>query len=352
MLLTPPQTVPVPEDQLPVVLPTVESVKGSGAGSSPLARETAWATVACPQCGRSDAQRETDTMDTFMDSSWYFLRFCSDHFGSTSAKGRLPQAITADISKWMPIDTYIGGIEHAIMHLLYARFISLFLHDQSGAGGGSYTGEPFMGLITQGLVEGITHKCPTSGRYLRPEEIACATEDQAASGTALPAAPGSRMIVRASGLATVASWEKMSKSKYNGVDPLSLVQAHGADALRLCVLFKAPPEVPLQWSDRDISGSTRWLVRLFNLASAVAARRTEPVPLGGAVECGEEAMVSAPPIRRTALSRAVDEAIAKASGPPSLQASAPPCSSPTPCSAPEPAPNPYSDRGCLRSKPA
>ena len=281
-------------------------------------------------------------MDTFMDSSWYFLRFCSDHFGGASARdnpfltggqaleGRLPQEIAADIAKWMPIDTYIGGIEHAIMHLLYARFISLFLHSLSGADedgaarDGSFTGEPFMGLITQGLVEGITHKCPSSGRYLRPEEITCAVnseegEDYTSRRKVPPAAPSSKMIVRASGLATVTSWEKMSKSKHNGVDPLSLVQAHGADALRLCVLFKAPPEVPLQWTDRDISGSTRWLVRLLNLASAVAVRRTELAPLNGAVNCGGEAMMVRTPIRRTALSKTVDEAIARASGPPSLQ---------------------------------
>lgn len=230
-----------------MVLPT-KDVPFTGRGGSPLAHLSAWVKTRCPSCG-GPAQRETDTMDTFMDSSWYFFRFADPH------NQTLPAAPEA-IQSWLPVDAYVGGIEHAIMHLLYARFISIFLTDELGLQG---QGEPFDALITQGLVEGLTYRCPSTGRYLCPGEYTVDPRDPTKA----------IMMVDASEVQAQVSWEKMSKSKYNGVDPLDLVQIYGADTLRLCVLFKAPPEVPLGWNTRDIAGPQRWLVRLLNLAERI-----------------------------------------------------------------------------------
>lgn len=242
--------VPIPEAELPVRLPQMDSLTATIDGSSPLAMVPEWVNMACPQC-KGPAKRETDTMDTFMDSSWYFLRYPDAHNKDA------PFSVET-IKKWLSVDVYIGGIEHAILHLLYARFIHRFLMKEVGLEGA--IPEPFQSLITQGLVEGITHRCPDTQRYLQPHEIS--TLDKAASANA---------TMKETGKETLKSWEKMSKSKFNGVDPLELISIFGADTLRLCVLFKAPPEVPLQWNTRDIAGPHRWLVRLLNLTEGVIA---------------------------------------------------------------------------------
>lgn len=244
---------PVPEKDLPVILPT-DQVSLTGKGGSPLAQLSEWVQTSCPSCG-GPARRETDTMDTFMDSSWYFFRFSDPHNQMLPAA---PQAIR----KWLPVDVYVGGIEHAIMHLLYARFMARFMASEMGV---ANVCEPFEALITQGLVEGRTVRCPLTGRYLRPEEYVLDAQD-----------PTKATLVSAPETLAEVSWEKMSKSKYNGVDPLDLVRHFGADTLRLCVLFKAPPEVPLRWNTRDISGPQRWLVRLLNLAERI---KNHPAPI-------------------------------------------------------------------------
>lgn len=178
--------VPVPEADLPVLLAHVPQA------------------CKCPACG-GPAERETDTMDTFMDSSWYYLRYLSPQH----QEGPVDRSL---VKQWMPVDVYVGGIEHAILHLLYARFISKFLAKDAkgdslckGDSLDSLAGEPFKRLIVQGLVEGRTHKCPDSGRYLKPEELQ--KDSSSPSGFTFAAKP------------TVCGWEKMSKSKYNGVDP-------------------------------------------------------------------------------------------------------------------------------------
>jgi leucyl-tRNA synthetase len=234
--------VPIPEEDLPVVLP--EDVTFQGKGGSPLAQKEDWVRTICPRC-KGPARRETDTMDTFMDSSWYFIRY-------TDAQNKNAIASQEAIKKWLPIDVYVGGVEHAILHLLYARFMNRFVMEELGVA----ISEPFAGLITQGLVEGLTHKCPTTNRYLKPSEII---------------QQGKEMVVRTTGEPTATNWEKMSKSKHNGVDPVDLVAIYGADTLRLCVLFKAPPEVPLRWNIREIAGPQRWIIRLLNLAERVAS---------------------------------------------------------------------------------
>lgn len=197
----------------------------------------------CPQCGNSqDNYRETDTMDTFVDSSWYFLRFLDPHNASSAFA-------TQRVKEWMPVDFYVGGVEHSILHLLYSRFIHKFLMDDLGMRDGPR--EPFKRLLCQGLVMGKTFKCPDTLAYLKPEE----RETISAIKT----------VVRNSGKEALVSWEKMSKSKYNGVDPSILLYQNGADCLRLAVLFKAPIENHLYWDEQDVVGISRWMNRLLGM---------------------------------------------------------------------------------------
>ena len=234
--------VPVPAEQLPVELP--RDVAFSGKGASPLAQLDSWVQVPCPCCGKP-ARRETDTMDTFMCSSWYFLRYSDPH--NTS----LPFSRAA-VDHWLPVDQYVGGIEHAILHLLYARFFTKVLRDR----GLLQAGEPFLRLLTQGMVQGITYKNPHSGRYIAPADVAD------------PADP--RDPVTGEVLETF--YEKMSKSKYNGVDPAQVIERYGADTARMFILFKAPPEKDLEWDDADVEGQYRFLQRLWRLVEAATAR--------------------------------------------------------------------------------
>lgn len=230
--------VPVPEADLPVRLP--ENLNVRGRGGSPLAACEEFVNCKCPQCGGA-AKRDTDTMDTFVDSSWYYMRFVDAHN---------PDALfsPAQAEKMLPVDLYIGGVEHAILHLLYARFVAKFLADTglwpSAPGAAA---EPFRRLITQGMVHGRTFSDPDTGRFLAPGELA---QDR---------------TIKATGKAATISWEKMSKSKHNGVDPVACIAAHGADATRAHVLFAAPVTDVLEWDDEKIVGMRRWLAKVLRL---------------------------------------------------------------------------------------
>ncbi len=225
-------TVPVPEDQLPVRLP--EDVELSGTGGSPLRKSAAFLNTTCPKCGGA-AERETDTMDTFVESSWYFLRYCSPKCDTAPFK-------TDEANYWMPVDQYIGGIEHAILHLLYSRFFTKVLRDL----GYINFDEPFNRLLTQGMVCKETYRCEEHG-WLFPEE-----------------AEGGK-CTKCGKEVTVGRVEKMSKSKKNVVDPNKLIQLYGADTARLFIIFAAPPENELEWSDQGVEGSFRFLGRVWRL---------------------------------------------------------------------------------------
>jgi leucyl-tRNA synthetase len=235
--------VPVPDDQLPVLLP--ENLVPDGSGN-PLAKTPSFWQCKCPTCG-GDARRETDTMDTFVDSSWYFLRYaCADN----------TRAMVDDrVAYWLPVDQYIGGIEHAILHLLYSRFWTKVMRDLRLVS----VGEPFSNLLTQGMVlNDIYSHQPAEGRraYFNPLDIDVEESDGGARYFARRE-DGSRLEVTHEGLGT------MSKSKNNGVDPQSLVEKFGADTARLFMMFTAPPEQSLEWSDEGVQGSFRFIRRLW-----------------------------------------------------------------------------------------
>ncbi|KAI8368109.1 leucyl-tRNA synthetase [Radiomyces spectabilis] len=226
--------VPVPQEELPVLLPL--DVEFSGKGASPLTTSKEWLQCTCPKC-KGPATRETDTMDTFVDSSWYFMRFTDANnldlpFSAEKASGRLP------------VDIYIGGVEHAILHLLYSRFLSKFMLEK-----GFYSetpdtkpghGEPFNVLLTQ-----VSWVYPRHPKMIETGET------------------------------PLISYEKMSKSKYNGVDPVSVIEAQGVDATRLHMLYKAPPSEVLEWDDSSIVGMQRWLGKVLKLASTAGTAKTE-----------------------------------------------------------------------------
>ena len=226
----------VPEklENLPVVLPT--DVQIDFTGRSPLPLLSDFVNTTCPKCG-GPAKRETDTFDTFMESSWYFARFaCPDY----------PEPFNPeDIHYWLPVDQYIGGIEHAILHLLYARFFTKVLRDL----GYFKINEPFKKLLTQGMVIKETYKCPVHG-WVYPEEVS-------PEGKCLKPGCGQKIIV--------GKFEKMSKSKCNVVDPDVMIKKYGADTVRLFISFAAPPEKDLEWSDHGIEGAYRFLKRLYHL---------------------------------------------------------------------------------------
>ena len=227
--------VAVPQDQLPVVLPEDVSFDIPG---NPLDRHATWKNVDCPSCGKA-ARRETDTLDTFVDSSWYFIRFAS-------APGDQPFDRKVAES-WLPVDQYIGGVEHAILHLLYARFWTRALERI----GKISVAEPFTGLFTQGMVTHETYKDP-AGNWLAPDEVA------------------NGVIVATGEPVTIGRIEKMSKSKKNTVDPGPIVDQYGADAVRWFMLSDSPPERDLEWSESGIEGAWRFVQRLWRLTDAVA----------------------------------------------------------------------------------
>ncbi|HEX8578373.1 MAG TPA: leucine--tRNA ligase [Allosphingosinicella sp.] len=231
--------VPVPREQLPIVLPEDVSFDIPG---NPLDRHPSWNKADCPRCGAS-ARRETDTLDTFVDSSWYFIRFASQPADAPFER--------ADAESWLPVDQYIGGVEHAILHLLYARFWTRALSRIGRLG----VEEPFKGLFTQGMVTHETYKAP-DGRWLAPDEV------ESRDGALIVAATGEA--------AESGRVEKMSKSKRNTVDPEPIVDQYGADAVRWFMLSDSPPERDLPWSEAGIEGSWRFVQRLWRLASEVA----------------------------------------------------------------------------------
>jgi leucyl-tRNA synthetase len=235
-------TVPVPDEQLPVVLPVDLVPDGSG---NPLLKDEAFVAVRCPRCG-GDARRETDTMDTFVDSSWYFLRFaCPDN-------GR--DMLDSRVQYWLPVDQYIGGIEHAILHLLYSRFWTRFMRDL----GLVAFKEPFANLFTQGMVlNEMFFRKPDSGRveYFDPADVEVTLDQTAQRRIAVLRSDGQE--VESGGVVT------MSKSKKNGVDPQTLVDEFGADTARLFTMFAAPPEQSLEWSDEGVQGAYRFIKRLW-----------------------------------------------------------------------------------------
>lgn len=230
-------TVPVPERDLPVVLPA--NVEVTGMGESPLKGAKEFVETSCPRCGGA-GRRETDTMDTFVESSWYFDRFaCPDYDEGPLDRKR--------VDYWLPVDQYIGGIEHAILHLLYSRFFTRVLKEM----GWLKIEEPFTNLLTQGMVCKEVFECPRDG-YLFPEEVE---------------REGEGFRCRKCGIAiTAGKLEKMSKSKRNVVDPEYLVEKYGADTARIFCLFAAPPEKDLDWSDQGVEGAFRFLNRVWRLS--------------------------------------------------------------------------------------
>ena len=234
--------VPVPDANLPVLLP--ENVEFSGRGASPLAQIESWINVPCPTCG-TPAKRETDTMDTFICSSWYFLRYAD-------ANNDQQVFDPAKANDWLPVDQYVGGIEHAILHLLYSRFFTKVLRDR----GLLNFDEPFKRLLTQGMVQAAAYKNPVTGKYIAPSDIADLSE---------PVDP-------TTGEALEVVFEKMSKSKYNGIDPKQVLEKYGADTARMFILFKAPPEKDLEWDEADVEGQFRFLNRVWRLVIEFAAQ--------------------------------------------------------------------------------
>ena len=272
--------VPVPTEQLPVELP--RDVAFTGKGASPLAQLESWVQVDCPCCGQP-ARRETDTMDTFMCSSWYFLRY------SDPKNSQLPFSRRA-VDAWLPVDQYVGGIEHAILHLLYSRFFTKVLRDR----GLLSCGEPFTKLLTQGMVQGITYKNPNTGKYIPPAEVMDAADP--------------RDPVTGEPLDTF--FEKMSKSKYNGVDPAVVIDRYGADTARMFILFKAPPEKDLEWDDADVEGQFRFLQRLWRLVDGALERGLSLAGEGGSPQAVRAALAgSSLGESDVALRRAVHTAI-------------------------------------------
>ena len=244
--------VPVPEDQLPVVLP--EDVVPDGAGS-PLARMPEFYECRCPKCG-APAKRETDTMDTFVESSWYYARYASPQYAGGMVD---PQAA----NHWLPVDQYIGGIEHAILHLLYARFFHKLMRDE----GLVSSSEPFKNLLTQGMVVAETYyrTLENGGKdWFNPADVEVERDAKAR-------VVGAKL--KSDGLPVeIGGTEKMSKSKNNGVDPQAMIDAYGADTCRLFMMFASPPDMSLEWSDAGVEGASRFLRRVWRLAhSHVAA---------------------------------------------------------------------------------
>ena len=254
---------PVPEEQLPVTLPI--DVPFTGRGRSPLAESKDFNEVQCPRCGGA-ARRETDTMDTFVDSSWYYLRYASPK--SIAAPFNAKQA-----QYWMPVDQYIGGVEHAVLHLLYARFFTKALRDI----GLAKMDEPFTNLLTQGMVCKETYRCPEHN-WLLPTELGGSERD----GWRCPQC--ARPIEKG-------RIEKMSKSKKNIVDPEELVATYGADTARLFTLFAAPPEKDLEWSDQGVEGAYRFLSRLWRFVlhnrEMLLDGKTDSRQLNGSAEVRE-----------------------------------------------------------------
>lgn len=249
--------VPVPDDQLPVKLPEDCVPDGSG---NPLNKLESFVNCACPKCGKP-AKRETDTMDTFVDSSWYYSRYASSF--------KADAMVDEQTNYWMPVDQYIGGIEHAILHLLYSRFWSKVMRD---LGLVNYD-EPFANLLTQGMVLNhiFSRRTEKGGiEYFAPEEVELVNDENGKVTGAKLLKDGSAIDYQ--GIGT------MSKSKRNGVDPQSLIETYGADTARFYMMFAAPPEQTLEWSDSSVEGSHRFLKRVWNFGYALSSETHTELP--------------------------------------------------------------------------
>lgn len=239
--------VPVPEEQLPVVLPTDVVPDGSG---NPLNKMPEFYETTCPCCG-GDARRETDTLDTFVESSWYYARYASPDFTDGMVKPEAGQT-------WLPVNQYIGGVEHAILHLLYARFFHKLMRDEGVVQGN----EPFTNLLTQGMVLADTfYREAESGKktWFNPADIELEKDEKGRVLSAKYKEDGQEVVV--------GGQEKMSKSKNNGIDPQSIIDQYGADTARVFMMFAAPPDQSLEWSDAGVEGANRFLKRVWRLAT-------------------------------------------------------------------------------------
>src|SRR5580700_872861 len=239
-----PDPVPVPEKDLPVILPDDVSFDRPG---NPLDHHPTWKNVACPQCG-GPARRETDTMDTFVDSSWYFERF-TDPWIKT-APTDVPM-----VNAWMPVDQYIGGIEHAILHLLYSRFFTRAMRETGHVG----LDEPFAGLFTQGMVVHETYRT-TSGEWAAPAEVKIESDGDARRAS----------LIATGEAVEIGAIEKMSKSKRNTIDPDEIIASYGADVARWFMLSDSPPERDVEWTERGVQGAWRFAQRLWRLVGEAA----------------------------------------------------------------------------------
>ena len=270
-------TLPVPKKDLPVVLP--EDVTFDKPGNA-LDHHPTWKHVHCPQCGGA-ARRETDTMDTFVDSSWYFARFTAPHADTPT--------VPAVADRWLPVDQYIGGIEHAILHLLYSRFFTRAMKATGHVG----LSEPFKGMFTQGMVTHETYK-GEKGEWVPPTDIIIETEgDVRAARHATTGAP-----------ITIGSVEKMSKSKKNVVDPDEIVRSYGADTARWFMLSDSPPERDVQWTESGVEGASRFQQRIWRLVNDTVAISEQST--GTVIQDGAEALALRKTIHRTVAGVAQD----------------------------------------------
>ncbi len=243
--------VPVPDEELPVILP--KGVNLNVTDGSPLDHVPEYVNINCPACGGA-ARRDTDTMDTFVDSNWYYFRYCDPHNDKQPFD---PQRV----AYWMPVEQYIGGIEHAVLHLIYTRYWNKVMRDM----GLVSFDEPVTRLLTQGMVCKESYQCPTHD-WLFPEEV---TAEKTCKFCGTPVIIGRT--------------EKMSKSKKNAVDPIEMIEIHGADALRLFVLFAGPPEKDKEWSDSGFDGAARFLQRVWRIVhkwqNRIVESSASPLPL-------------------------------------------------------------------------
>nr|MBO2466693.1 leucine--tRNA ligase [Xanthomonadaceae bacterium] len=260
--------VPVPEDQLPVLLP--EDVEFTGVGS-PIKTDPEWRKCKCPECG-ADAERETDTFDTFMESSWYYARY-------TSPKAR--EMVDRRGNYWLPVDQYIGGIEHAILHLMYFRFFHKLMRDARLVD----SDEPAVNLLTQGMVIAETYYREAGNgarEWFNPADVEVERDER---GRVVAAR------LRSDGLPVkIGPVEKMSKSKNNGVDPQAMVEKYGADTVRLFSMFAAPPEQSLEWNEAGVEGMARFLRRLWNQVHRHAEAGPAPALDVAALDAGQKAL--------------------------------------------------------------
>ena len=254
--------VTVPEDQLPVVLPTDVVPDGSG---NPLNKMPEFYETKCPSCG-GDARRETDTLDTFVESSWYYARYASPDFTGGMVKPEAAQS-------WLPVNQYIGGVEHAILHLLYARFFHKLMRDEGVVQGN----EPFTNLLTQGMVLADTfYRESENGKktWFNPADIELERDEKGRILSAKYSGDGQEVVI--------GGQEKMSKSKNNGIDPQAIIDQYGADTARVFMMFAAPPDQSLEWSDAGVEGANRFLKRVWRLAAGFLEKGNQATAIDSA----------------------------------------------------------------------